>query len=78
MFCAYTQPLRDLGLSEEDMEVLNTIIPDPQLDLQGAGEAFEDVKQMGLSGEKPLGGVKTKAPNSDYHQVMPPVAARQA
>ena len=33
---------------------------------------------MGLSGEKPLGEVKTKAPNSDYHQIMPPVAARQA
>ena len=32
---------------------------------------------MGLSGEKPLGEVKTKAPNSDYHQ-NPPVAARQA
>ena len=33
---------------------------------------------MGLSGEKPLGEVKTKAPNSDYHQIIPPVAARQA
>ena len=33
---------------------------------------------MGLSGEKPLGEVKTKAPNSDYHVIMPPVAARQA
>ena len=33
---------------------------------------------MGLSGEKPLGEVKTKAPNSDYHQTEPPVAARQA
>ena len=33
---------------------------------------------MGLSGEKPLGGVKTKAPSSDYHQIEPPVAARQA
>ena len=53
-------------------------IPDLQLDLQEAGEAFEDVKQMGLSGERPLGEVKTKAPNSDYHQIMPPVAARQA
>ena len=76
MLSAYTQPLRDLDLSEEDMGVLNRAIPDLQLDLRGAGEAFEDVKQMGLSGEKPLGEVKTKAPNSDYHQVMPPVAAR--
>ena len=25
-----------------------------------------------------MGLVKTKAPNSDYHQIMPPVAARQA
>ena len=33
---------------------------------------------MGLSGEKPLGEVKIKAPSSDYHQVMSPVAARQA
>ena len=27
--------------------MLNKIIPDLQLDLQGSGEAFEDVKQMG-------------------------------
>ena len=60
------------------MKVLNKIIPDLRLDLQGAGEASEDVKQMGLSGERPLGEVKTKAPSSDYHQIMPPVAARQA
>ena len=78
MLSAHTQPLRDRDLPEEDMRVLNKIIPDLQLDLQGAGEAFEDVKQMGLSGERPLGEVKTKALNSDYHQIMPPVAARQA
>ena len=39
------------------------------------------MKQMGLSsGASPLGGVKTKAPNSDYnnHRDAPPVAARQA
>ena len=37
------------------------------------------MKQMGLSGETPLGEVKTKAPNSDYHnhRDVPPVAARQ-
>ena len=78
MFSAHTQPPRDLGLSEEDMKVLNKITPDLQLDLKGVGEAFEDVNQMGLSSEKPLGEVKTKAPNSDYHQIIPPVAARQA
>ena len=35
---------------------------------------------MGLSGATPLGEVKTKAPNSDYHnhRDVPPVAARQA
>ena len=39
-----------------------------------------DIKQMGLSGASPLGEVKTKAPNSDYHnhRDAPPVAARQA
>ena len=42
------------------------------------GEAYENVKGMGLSGEEPLGEVKTKAPNSDYHEDEPPVAARQA
>ena len=48
--------------------------------MQGAGEAFESIKQMGLSGEKPLGEVKTKALNSDYHKRKdePPVEARQA
>ena len=56
--------------------MLNKITPDFHFDLQGAGEAFEDTKQMGLSGAQPL--VKTKAPNSDYHKLEPPVAARQA
>ena len=38
------------------------------------------MKQMGLSGASPLGEVKTKAPNSDYHshRDVPPAAARQA
>jgi len=38
------------------------------------------MKQMGLSGASPQGEVKTKAPNSDYHnhRDAPPVAARQA
>ena len=60
--------------------MLNKIIPDLLFDLRSAGEAFEDMKQMGLSGASPLGGVKTKAPNSDYHnnKDAPPVAARQA
>ena len=78
MFSAHTQPLRDRDLPEADIKVLNKTIPGLLLDLKGSGEAFEDVKQMGLSGEKPLGEVRTKAPNSDYHQIMPPVTARQA
>ena len=78
LFSAYTQALHDLDLPEEDIRVLNKIIPDFLFDLQGAGEAFEDMKQMGLSGEQPLGEAKTKAPNSDYHKDEPPVAARQA
>ena len=32
---------------------------------RGAGEAFEDMKQMGLSGAQPLGEVKTKNSNSN-------------
>jgi len=58
--------------------VLNKTTPDFLSDLQGAGEAFEDMKQTNLSGEKPLGEAKTKAPNSDYHKDEPTVAARQA
>ena len=42
------------------------------------GLPFEDMKRMCLSGEKPLGEAKTKAPNSDYHKNESPVAARQA
>ena len=61
-----------------DIRVLNKTIPDFLFDLQGAGEAFEDMKQTGLSGEKLLGEAKTKAPNSDYHKGEPPFAARQA
>ena len=60
--------------------MLSKIIPDLLFDLRSAGEVFEDMKQMGLSGASPLGEVKTKAPNSDYHNLRdaPPVAARQA
>ena len=80
MFSAYTQALRDRNLPEEDIRVLNKVIPDLLFDLRSAGEAFEDMKQMGLSGASLLGEVKTKAPNSDYHnhRDVPPVAARQA
>ena len=58
MFPAYTQALRDRDLPEEDIRVLNKIIPDLLFDLRGAGEAFEDMKQMGLSGVTPLGEAK--------------------
>jgi len=79
MFSAYTQALRDRSLPEEDIRVLSKIIPDLNFDLRSAGEAFGDMKQMGLSGALPLGDVKTKAPNSDYHnhRDVPPIAARQ-
>ena len=72
--------LHELDLPEEDIRVLNKIIPDLLFDLRSADEAFQDMKQMGLSGASPLGEVKTKGPNSDYnnHRDMPPVAARQA
>ena len=72
MFSAYTQALRD------DIRVLNKIIPDFAFDLQGASEALEDIKRMGLGGEEPLGEGRTKAPNSDYHKDELPDAARQA
>ena len=60
--------------------MLNKTIPDLLFDLRSAGEAFEDMKRTGLSGATPLGEVKTKAPDSDYHnhKDLPPVAARQA
>ena len=61
MFSAYTQALRDLNLPEEDIRVLSKIIPGFCFDLQGAGEAFEDIKRVALGG---LGEGKTKAPNS--------------
>ena len=61
MFSAYTQAIRDRELPEEDIRVLSKIIPDFLFDMQGEGEAFEDIKkQMGLSGETPLGEAKTK------------------
>ena len=80
LFSAYTQALHGRDLSDEDIRVLSKIIPDLFFDLRSAGEVFEDMKQMGLSGASPLGEVKTKAPNSDYHnhRDVPPAAARQA
>ena len=58
--------------------MLNKIIPDLLFDLRSAGKAFEDMKQMGLSGATPLGEVNTKAPSSDYHnhRDVPPAGAR--
>ena len=43
MVSAYTQALRDRDLPEEDIRVLNKIIPDFLFDLRGADEAFEDM-----------------------------------
>jgi len=50
LFSAYTQALHGRNLPEVDIRVLNKIIPDLLFDLRSAGEAFEDMKQMGLSG----------------------------
>ena len=50
MFSAYTQALHGRDFSEEDIRVLSKIIPGLLFDLRSAGEAFEDMKQMGLSG----------------------------
>jgi len=41
-----------------DIRVLSKIIPDLLFDLRSAGEAFEDMRKMGLSGASPLGEVK--------------------
>jgi len=75
-----SKALHNRNLPEEDIRVLSKIIPGLLFDLRSAGGAFEDMKQMGLSGASPLGEVKTKAPNSDYHshRDAPPAAARQA
>ena len=75
LFSAYIQALHGRDLPEEGIRVLNKIIPGYCIDLQGLGEAFEDMEQMGLSGEKPLGEAKTKAPSSDYQKNEPSVAA---
>ena len=40
MFSAFTQALHDLNLPEEDIRVLNKIIPDFLFDQQGAGGAL--------------------------------------
>ena len=55
MFSAYTKALRDRDFPEEDIRVLNKTTPDLLFDLRSAGEAFEDMQQMGLSGASPLG-----------------------
>jgi hypothetical protein len=78
LFSEYTQAPHDLDLPEEVIRVLNKIIPDISLDMRAAGEAFEGVNRMGLGGQEPLGEVKTKAPNADYHKNESPIAARQA
>jgi len=40
MFSAYTQALRDLDLTEEDIRVLSKIIPDFLVNLQGRARPF--------------------------------------
>jgi len=61
MLSAFTQALRDRDLPKKNIRELNKVIPELLFDLRGAGEAFEDMEQMGLSGVTPLGEVKTKA-----------------
>jgi len=73
MFYAYTQALRDLGLPEEGIRVLNKITPSFCIDLLGPGEAFETIKKMDLSGETPLGEAKTKAPSCSPFTCRPPL-----
>ena len=59
LFSAYTQALYGRDLPEEGIRVLNKTNLDLLFDLWSVGEAFEDMKQMGLSGATPLGEVKT-------------------
>jgi len=51
VFLAYTQALCDH--TEMDIRVPSKVVPDFLFDLQGAGEAFEEMKRyrMGLSGK---------------------------
>lgn len=48
MFSAFTQAPHDRDLSEADVRVLNKIIPDFFLQLEGKGEAFESAN--GITG----------------------------
>jgi len=57
---AYIQALHGRDLPEEDIRMLNKAIPGLLFDLRSAGEAFEDMKQMGLSGALPLSEVKIR------------------
>jgi len=65
LFYAFTQAPHGRDLPKEGIRVLSKVISDLFFDLRSAVEAFEDIKQMGLSGASPMGKVKTKAPTSD-------------
>jgi len=74
--CFITQSTRPLKFGHPGAEQGHSRLP---LRPAGGGRGlFEDMKQKGLSGVKPLGEAKTKKPNSDYHKDELPVAARQA
>jgi len=45
MFPAYTQVLRDLGFTEENIRVLSNITPGFCVGLQGPDEAFGDINE---------------------------------
>ena len=44
--------------------MLSKAIPGSLFDMQGAGEAFGEIKQIGLCGEKQLGEAKARSSNS--------------
>jgi len=54
LFSAYTQALHGRDLPKEEIRVLSKTSPGLLFDLRSAGEALEDIKQMGLELELEL------------------------
>jgi len=68
MFSTYNKALRDRDLLEEGIRVLSKAIPDLLFDLRGAGEAFDDTKQLGLNGETPRHPTPTTTTTRTCHR----------
>jgi hypothetical protein len=77
LFTHITQRLNDVGASEDDFKVLQSIIPDLLIDARSVDATVEDASKALLAGHVSVADAKTKALNEDYHKDSSPVEGKK-